>query len=540
MPDQEKLRPQPIEWVVLFVGLVLTLRYRWLLDDAFIYFRYIDNLLFLDIGLVYNQGEYVEGFSSPLWALVLLAFRALRLDYWLMIQILGCAGFFVFWLLLVRLDRQMAPQGTRFNLPLLFLGANYAVLSYFTSGLETPLVQILGVVYALFILQPSSRGLGLMVAISPLVRHELAVPLALVGLWAWYRERRFPGFLTASAAGLIGMWMVFRIYYYADLFPNTFYLKNAANLKQGFIYLHETLTTYHVYLLAIALLAMLVWLWRQLGSSGLLLRQRLVMLIAATSVAAYVVKIGGDPRHFRYLAFPFTLAICAGGGIVTRFAAPLRAASQRIAVPIGIVALFLCGLAYPPQLDQHPVTYRERHQMVNGINDAALHRHNRRLQHENWSSRINIRILQDYRRHHEPLRYDGIGSGIRCVGMYEKFDRRMLHAFGLTDAFLARTDMEAERPAHKWGLVDMAREMIFFYRQSGGVSPGTFRRAVENGSAPDWVGDNLTTLEAIERRVYNEHDFLENLQLAFSNPGKVIPPDREPMDERLRRRMENF
>ena len=62
--------------------LFLTDRYRWMMDDAFIYFRYADNLLFLGRGLVYNAGEYVEGYSSPLWMLGLLPLRALGIDFY--------------------------------------------------------------------------------------------------------------------------------------------------------------------------------------------------------------------------------------------------------------------------------------------------------------------------------------------------------------------------------------------------------------------------------------------------------------------------
>ena len=43
------------------------------MDDSYVYFRYVDNLVFLGNGLVYNRGEYLEGFSSPLWAVLLSA-----------------------------------------------------------------------------------------------------------------------------------------------------------------------------------------------------------------------------------------------------------------------------------------------------------------------------------------------------------------------------------------------------------------------------------------------------------------------------------
>ena len=84
-------RPVLHEWLLLAVGLFLVFRYRWLLDDAFIYFRYVDNLLFLNAGLVFNAGEFVEGFSSPLHAMLLIALRALHLDWMHAITLLGVA-----------------------------------------------------------------------------------------------------------------------------------------------------------------------------------------------------------------------------------------------------------------------------------------------------------------------------------------------------------------------------------------------------------------------------------------------------------------
>lgn len=46
------------------------LSFDYLCDDAFIYFRYAKN--FWESGeLVFNRGEFVEGFSGPLWMSIL-------------------------------------------------------------------------------------------------------------------------------------------------------------------------------------------------------------------------------------------------------------------------------------------------------------------------------------------------------------------------------------------------------------------------------------------------------------------------------------
>src|SRR5580692_4725588 len=44
----------------------------WLSDDAFISFRYAKNLV-RGVGLVFNVGERVEGYSHPLWTVWIAA-----------------------------------------------------------------------------------------------------------------------------------------------------------------------------------------------------------------------------------------------------------------------------------------------------------------------------------------------------------------------------------------------------------------------------------------------------------------------------------
>ena len=46
----------------------------WVGEDAFIFFRYVDNFV-KGNGLVFNVGERVEGFTSPFWVFVLSFFR---------------------------------------------------------------------------------------------------------------------------------------------------------------------------------------------------------------------------------------------------------------------------------------------------------------------------------------------------------------------------------------------------------------------------------------------------------------------------------
>ena len=345
--------PRPLEWAYIALGLALVVRYRWLMDDAFVYFRYVDNFLFLKIGLVYNAGEYVEGFSSPLWLFALLALRALRLGFPVIVLGLGLACFTGFAYGLVVLNRRLSPPGPIVNLPLAFLACNYSVSSYFTGGLETAPLQLLAVLYALFLLFPRHPLLQAAVALSPLVRHELVLPLVV----ALIAVRKAPGVarrVSCVAAAALGGWMVFRVVYYADLLPNTFYLKDDWMVPHGLAYLHHTLSTYHLYVPASILLVLALALWRRAAPSAGLVR--LTMLGMALPVLLYVVKVGGASVQYWYLAFPFCLAVAATSGLAetaVRLLAP--AALGRWATLLGAITAAASLALYPPQLDRHPL-----------------------------------------------------------------------------------------------------------------------------------------------------------------------------------------
>ena len=137
--------PSSAEWFYLILGIFLVVRYAWFFDDSFIYYRYVDNLLFLDIGLTFNAGEFVEGYTSPLHTLTLILLRSLHLSYPTIVLILGITCFVAMWYLLVAVNRERSPGITRknaLNFPLAYLAVNYAVASFFTSGNESALVHV--------------------------------------------------------------------------------------------------------------------------------------------------------------------------------------------------------------------------------------------------------------------------------------------------------------------------------------------------------------------------------------------------------------
>jgi hypothetical protein len=527
-------RISPTEWLCLAVGLVLVIQYAWFLDDAFVYFRYVDNLLYLGYGLVFNAGEYVEGYSSPAWALLLIGLRAIGLDYWLLTRLVGAGAFVLFVFLAKRVNELLSPrEGRRVNLPLCFLALNYGVLCYFTSGLESPLVHVSAGVYAIFACRPECWMLQAAIGVTPLVRQELLVPMMLALAWSWWRTRRVPWTLVVSAVVACGGWLAFRVYYYADLLPNTFYLKDTADFAQGLAYVWDTVGPYHVWALLLGLAAILAVMSR--GERGadrgasrscMMLQQRLAMLGFALPVLVYVVRIGGDPRHFRYLAFPFDLALFACGGIVEWLWQRMHWRAVWMYVT-GAAAMVASLTAYPVELSAHPLfggPPRVAHREVYKIKDAWVHRHDPTLAQPAWGRSRELEQREAYaefRAEHPNGIYLGVGEGTWCVTLYKAFNYRVVQSFGLTDAVLAHIDAPAERPGHKHQLIPRARELVQLLDQYGEPGVGMYRKMVEAGAAPAWVGANLPALEMIERKIYNGHRFVENLKLALQFAPRV-------------------
>jgi hypothetical protein len=502
------------------------------MDDAFVYFRYVDNLLFLKQGLVYNGGEYVEGFSSPLYCLILIALRALHLSWPVIVLLVGCACFSIFWYLLVVLNRDLSPKaGTILDLPLAYLVLNYGLDSFFTSGLETPLVHVMAPVLGLYLLRPRSKPLIAALALAPLARPELALAVGLAALFSWWRCRAFPWLLFAASGVVNGSWLAFRIYYYADLLPNTFYLKDVVRLDQGWLYLAETASAYHLlaFLLGALLLAALA---RQRGGrpadeGGTPFRggERLAMLAIAGAIAAYAARVGGTHVHYWYLAFPFSLAVCSTAGIVEEAFARLGLSKSPVIGWAAMVGLsLLVSWQYPPQLSAHPFRGDAEHEPVHFIDDALWHRQHRSLRADVLEERVSIGDLKRAGVEIAVRGTPGIRQGTWCRRQYVSYRSRFVHGFGLTDALLARTEASWMKPAHKSALIPLSKDIVRIQERAERIGPGMYRRAVEDGSAPRWIEENLVSIETIERKIYNRHDFAENLRLALAFPDRIIVP----------------
>jgi hypothetical protein len=539
-------RPAGVEWLFLIAGLFLVLHYAWLLDDAFVYFRYIDNWVLLGRGIVYNPGEYAEGYTSPLWLLYLALFRSLGASYWFVLKATGVVSWIVFWLLAIRINRALSPEEVpTVNIPLAILSLNYAVLCYFTSGTEAPFVALVAAVFVLFAIFPSWKPAHFVLPLLPLVRPELALVLLIALGWYRWKTGRNPYLMGALTLIAGGGWLLFRIFYYADLLPTTYYLKNLNDVGQGLLYLHDTLAPYHLYeWFGLGVVSLVVFA-RLEGRRSLRIGSRALVAMTAVLAIAYTVKVGGDARHYRYLAFPVCAAVLALGGCAERW---IRKATQGrmpakykplIAAAGGIAVAALSFSFFPRQLDLHPAfDLAAQPRTVDGIADAAHHRtHVLRFYLSPWSDGGRIELKAAYLQWHNSGGDADIMRVVHnpiCFVLYKRFDRWAIHSYGLTDAVLSRVDAPANRPGHKEILKPLAAQLAGIVEWWGRPpARGMYRAAVEAGVAPPWARNNLDRLELMERKLYNSHDFFENLRLAFHLRERIqIQFKRKPRSSR--------
>jgi hypothetical protein len=240
------------------VGLAYHCRYLAMpiVDDAGISLAY-GHTFFSGQGLrLTPHSPPVEGFSNPLWTLLLGLSLPLRLEPASYAHVLGIA-FGVLALPVFSLwgpaaeDRRVRLEDT---LGPIVAALNPTYAYWISSGMETGLQAFLMGLSGLFVLRELRTGgsshVGWALGFLCLTRPEGVLYAAAAGaLWVVSRglERRWPGRqewrIGAWLLALVGGWMLVRWLYFADLLPNTYYAKSTWDF-QAEQYLQNFWNTY--------------------------------------------------------------------------------------------------------------------------------------------------------------------------------------------------------------------------------------------------------------------------------------------------------
>lgn len=236
---------------VLYVALTLPLS-TWIVDDAGITFAYAKSLA-AGHGLVSQPGaEPVEGYSNPLWLLLMAGFMVVGLfDPFITPKIISSLLILVSYIYVYRIITRYLGRGHFVVwLVLTCLSMNTSFLVWTSSGLENPLLVTLililfywcskavsgeaklaasGAVCALIVLAIAlTRPDGIVYAgVFPL----LAIVAGLTGRHTGWRSIATSTSLNLGILALVyGAFFLFRYLYFGAWMPNTYYAKGGPSL----------------------------------------------------------------------------------------------------------------------------------------------------------------------------------------------------------------------------------------------------------------------------------------------------------------------
>ena len=285
-------------------------------DDAFISFRYADNLV-RHGELVYNLGDRVEGFTNFLWTLLMAGVMALRLDPVPWSKALGILfAVCTLWVLARFSARHCGSSSAWDLLPAVMLAAAPAYACWSTGGLETQLFTFTATLGWTAYLdehnanEPATDGppaqsaigrfpwSGVWFALSALTRPEGVLLFGLAGLhWLshlLWLERRRPtvrdGLWIIGFVAVFAPYNAWRWWYYGWPFPNTYYVK-AGGLSfwgRGWRYFWSWVSTHHLWIVP----ALAVPRLRMPG--GRERRFLLLMALFTVAISVHVIRVGGD------------------------------------------------------------------------------------------------------------------------------------------------------------------------------------------------------------------------------------------------------
>ena len=318
-------------WALFGLAVAILVFGAWMrrhsIDDAFINYRIVHQIE-AGNGPVFNAGERIEAFTSPLWLGILTLadlILPIRLEWIGMLGgiLLGAVGIVLagFGSRHLLESNDESPTA-RLVLPVgaLVLAAFPPIYRLIATGLEDGLtVAWMGsCVWALSRWVRSDRRLGLgsalLIGMGVLVRPDLA-PIVAVLLVAVVIGDRTAGWkrnlaMLSAAAVIPVITQVLRMGYFGLLTPNTAIAKSAslARWGKGWQYLTNTLVPYGFWvpLLALTLIGYVPLLRRWQRSERSTTDERVVLVAAAFLLSSllstlYIVRVGGDYMQTRLL-----------------------------------------------------------------------------------------------------------------------------------------------------------------------------------------------------------------------------------------------
>ena len=346
---------------------------RWIQDDAYISFRYAKNLI-SGAGLVYNPGSYVEGYTNFSWVMlsaIPLLFGKIDPIFFMHRLSLGLWVGSYLLLLLIGL-RSLAFAQWLSPLTLVLLSYNYSFNMWFFSGMEVSLVTFLFVaLVATFIFLKEKAFVGVFTVLTTLtVMTRMDSVFFLAGLVLatilihYKRDFKIPWrqilLSLTPLVVLLGIYFIWKIYYYGNIFPNTYYAKLGYRTfyARGLEYLTSLFAAYPYLAAGI------------LGCFGLFekrtsdfFRFSAYGIFATALTLFYVVRLGGDFMEWRFVTplFGCIYLLAVGGFLVlVKFLCSICLRGEKSSKSVAWAVSVSCALAAIVYADRNKEALSER------------------------------------------------------------------------------------------------------------------------------------------------------------------------------------
>jgi hypothetical protein len=349
-------------------------------DDTFIALRYAQNLA-QGNGLVWNAGEYVEGYTSVGFVMLVTSLSAWGVPLPIAAQtisLLGLIGTLATMMLFTEKYFSKHPNKHFLSaLALLLLLTNQPLIAWSISGMETTLFSwwlLVCTVALLYLLESavSWRAVvftSVLYALLFLIRPEGALFYAFAVLWlayVWQQERfRSLTLFLVPYLVIVGGFLMWRHGYYGQWLPNTYFAKlggahDAAHFIQGWEYIQR-------FLLAPPFLLIAALVLGGIATSKRWLRMGETYLISAIGAyVAYVVYTGGDwMKGVRFLVPIIPLLVL----VVVRVCAniPLMTTRQQAFSLVSVLWLSAAQVSYydTDKIAKYPVYWKQVAEYIN-------------------------------------------------------------------------------------------------------------------------------------------------------------------------------
>jgi len=392
---------RPFVGVLVIVALAWTGYLSWLVihqpeefvltDDAYISLRYAQNWV-NGAGIVWQPGDRVEGYTNFLQVALFASGLRLGLSGELVAYTVGFVSALGSLVVAAVIARRLSAneQDNRWagGIAALLISANPFFAYWSMSGLETPLFILFCLLSVWAFYETLSAGLS----DGKSARLSRAVPLgvALIGaamtrpdglilafavaavavlaIWHTPQHRTVLMYLFGVAMAVFaigyGTYFAWRLWYYGQLLPNTFYVKVGSGMEQirrGIVYAWDMLNLTPVHIpLVIGVTVSVIYPWRQWLSRSIMSKpQHLTKLLLLTFIllySLYLIYIGGDAFGIRMaMVVVATCAILADHAticLLSQIKSSIRRSGVYLILIIPLLILALSSIVFYDQTTQ--------------------------------------------------------------------------------------------------------------------------------------------------------------------------------------------